>query len=81
MMIYKYLKDKEAFYTSYGEMLAERQKNYMSLSTEAEISMIFKLIQACTPEDGPILETMFQVTVKYILNIFLLVDSIVFSFF
>ena len=47
MLIFKYLEEKDVFQTLYSKNLSERLRYGVSISDEAEESMISKLKEAC----------------------------------
>lgn len=59
MAIFKYLEDKDVFQKFYSKMLSKRLINTLSVSDEAEASMITKLKEAAGFEYTSKLQRMF----------------------
>lgn len=59
MAIFKYLEDKDVFQKFYSKMLSKRLINALSVSDEAEASMITKLKEAAGFEYTSKLQRMF----------------------
>ena len=60
MVVFKYIEDKDVFQKFYSKMLAKRLVQAMSVSDDAEASMISKLKQTCGFEYTNKLQRMFQ---------------------